>query len=122
MLKEPLFVSFRCRAPWPSKLYPDRRNESRWCMSEPNDTNANGQEPDSEVELTAEQLRALSVTSTSKEPQPERVTRHAELLVNVPASPSQSASISEAHGSQSHDHRSASVRVNGSLAIVVAVM
>jgi hypothetical protein len=91
-------------------------------MSEPNDTNANGQEPDSEVELSAEQLRALSVASTSKESQPERVTRRAELLVNVPASPSQSAWISEAHGSQSHDPRKASVRVGRSLGIVVAVM
>ena len=91
-------------------------------MSEPNDTNANGQEPDSEVELSAEQLRALSVTSTSREPQPERVTRCAEVLVNEPDSRPQSASISEAHGSQSHDNRNASVRVGRSLAIVVAVM
>jgi hypothetical protein len=93
-------------------------------MSEPNDTNANGHEADSEVELSAAQLRALSVTSTSKEPQPqpESVTRRAELLVNLPDSPSQSASLSEAHGSQSYDHRSASVRVGRSLAIVVAVM
>jgi hypothetical protein len=91
-------------------------------MSEPNDTNANGQEPDSEVELSAEQLRALSVTSTSKEPQPERVTRRAELLMNLPASPSRGVSPSEAHESRSHDHRSASVRVGQSLGIVVAVM
>jgi hypothetical protein len=91
-------------------------------MSEPNDTNANGHEADSEVELSAEQLRALSVTSTSKEPQPERVTKRAELPVNVPASSSRSASISEAHGSQSQEQRRATFRVGRSLGAVVAVM
>jgi hypothetical protein len=89
-------------------------------MSEPNDTNVSGQDADSEVELSAEQLRELSVTSTSRE-QAERATLGAGLPVTLPASAPRSASP-EAHGSGSRDDRSAVFRVGRSLGAVVAVM
>jgi hypothetical protein len=89
-------------------------------MSEPNDTNVSGQDADSEVELSAEQLRELSVTSTSKE-QAERATPGAALPATSPASAARSASP-ETHGSRSRDDRSAVFRVGRSLGAVVAVM
>ncbi len=89
-------------------------------MSEPNDSNASSHDANSEVELSAEQLRALSVTSTSKE-QADRATPGAGLLVTLPASTARSASP-ETHASRSQDDRSAVFRVGRSLGAVVAVM
>jgi hypothetical protein len=91
-------------------------------MSEPNDMNADAQDADVELDLGADELRALAVACASRELQRDFVTRAAKPLVNASIPPARSASPSRAHASRSLERLRAMSRFGLPLGLVIAVI